>query len=310
MPPRHFYAHGKLLLSGEYLVLEGARALAIPTSMGQHLEIRPAGGRENLLYWETRDERDKLLMALTFETTDFRVLKKEGSLSHYLLQELLREARKRNPQFLAAPHPLKATAKLEFPLNWGLGSSSSLIWNIACWSATNPFELLFAVSDGSGYDIACAGASRPVVYQLSQGQPLWHEIDFNPPFAHQLFFVHLEKKQNSQQAVSSYRRLYKDTSLVTKISAITENMISCTSAAVFASLMEEHEDILAQLLHMEKVKTLLFPDFPGSVKSLGAWGGDFVMACSDMPVNQVIHYFKDKGFNTIISFEKMFFHRA
>ena len=32
-----FYSHGKLLLTGEYTILKGANALAIPCKMGQTL---------------------------------------------------------------------------------------------------------------------------------------------------------------------------------------------------------------------------------------------------------------------------------
>ncbi len=34
-----FYSNGKLLLTGEYLVLDGAKALALPTKMGQNLQV-------------------------------------------------------------------------------------------------------------------------------------------------------------------------------------------------------------------------------------------------------------------------------
>ena len=34
-----FYSNGKLLLTGEYLVLEGATALAVPTKFGQDLSV-------------------------------------------------------------------------------------------------------------------------------------------------------------------------------------------------------------------------------------------------------------------------------
>ena len=35
-----FYSHGKLLLTGEYLVLDGALALAVPCKLGQSLTVR------------------------------------------------------------------------------------------------------------------------------------------------------------------------------------------------------------------------------------------------------------------------------
>ena len=34
-----YYSHGKLLISSEYAVLDGAKALALPTKLGQRLEV-------------------------------------------------------------------------------------------------------------------------------------------------------------------------------------------------------------------------------------------------------------------------------
>ena len=41
MSTKVFYSHGKLLLTGEYVVLDGAKALAIPTNKGQYLTVKP-----------------------------------------------------------------------------------------------------------------------------------------------------------------------------------------------------------------------------------------------------------------------------
>jgi len=38
---RTFYSHGKLLLTAEYVILDGAKALALPTKFGQEMEISP-----------------------------------------------------------------------------------------------------------------------------------------------------------------------------------------------------------------------------------------------------------------------------
>ena len=47
---------------------------------------------------------------------------------------------------------------------------------------------------------------------------------------------------------------------------------------------------------------LAFKDFYGQTKSLGSWGGDFILASGD---NETPKYFKEKGYNTIIPFSKM-----
>ena len=66
--------------------------------------------------------------------------------------------------------------------------------------------------------------------------------------------------------------------------------------------MEEHEALLSSILKIEPVKQRLFPDFFGMMKSLGAWGGDFVLATGD---DKTISYFKSKGYPTVIPYSKM-----
>lgn len=41
------------------------------------------------------------------------------------------------------------------------------------------------------------------------------------------------------------------------------------------------------------------------VKSLGAWGGDFVLVSNDLDMDYVKKYFQSKGYNNIISFNDM-----
>ena len=50
-----YYANGKLLLTGEYLVLDGALALALPTKLGQSLTVEKTNG-DNLI-WESLDSK-------------------------------------------------------------------------------------------------------------------------------------------------------------------------------------------------------------------------------------------------------------
>ena len=61
---------------------------------------------------------------------------------------------------------------------------------------------------------------------------------------------------------------------------------------------------------LQTVKTQYFSDFEGSVKSLGAWGGDFALAASDMNESQISAYFSSKGFNTVISYRDMIYSPA
>ena len=50
---KEFYSNGKLLVTGEYVVLDGALALAIPTKFGQTMKVAPTTG--NVIHWKSYD---------------------------------------------------------------------------------------------------------------------------------------------------------------------------------------------------------------------------------------------------------------
>jgi len=304
---QHFYAHGKLLLSGEYFVLDGAKALALPTRFGQHLDVRQADSSKGWLFWESLDDKGNTLLSATFELKDFGILERTGEVPHYLLQDTLRAARNLRNDFLIQAVHINAVSRLEFSIGWGLGSSSTLIQNIASWARVDAFDLFFSVLEGSGYDIACATANHPIVYQLKNSRVVWNEIESIPLPLKNTVFVYLGKKQNSQQAVRQYRDNDHDPGLIKQISLITEKMISAKSTDEFISLMKRHEDILASALRLEKVQDAYFSDFPGAVKSLGAWGGDFVMALAENASFPAKKYFEEKGYPLHFSFEEIRF---
>ena len=55
-------------------------------------------------------------------------------------------------------------------------------------------------------------------------------------------------------------------------------------------------------LHIPTIKEELFPDYNGSIKSLGGWGGDFVMVTAR---ENTLTYFNEKGYDTILSYSEM-----
>jgi hypothetical protein len=59
---------------------------------------------------------------------------------------------------------------------------------------------------------------------------------------------------------------------------------------------------MSNILEMHTIKESLFPDFSGVIKSLGAWGGDFVLAIAKENPSD---YFKERGFKTIVSYKDM-----
>ena len=297
---KSYYSNGKLLLTGEYLVLDGATALAIPTVYGQSLMVDPTS--TGLLEWASKDELGVIWFSAVF-SSELEVQETNDAVVAQTLTEILKTAQKLNPAFLGNNPGLRITATLGFPRNWGLGTSSTLINNIAQWADVDAFKLLEKSFGGSGYDIAAAQVNSPLLYTRKKDRPIIEPVALNWDFKDQLFFVHLNRKQDSKEGIARYRALSETHEVThTRISQISLELPDCASRELFIDLMNEHETLLSNLLQLPTVKEALFQDFPGLVKSLGAWGGDFVLASGGADAMQ---YFRKKGYETIVPFSEM-----
>ena len=304
MSSKTFNSNGKLLLFGEYAVLDGAKSLALPCRLGQSLEIKPHRGSD--LIWEAYDENNNLWFEAQISLYDFSSVRTSDAKTSRFVQKLLKGAVRQNTEFLNKWNGFKSIHRLEFSRNWGLGTSSTVINNVAQWADVNPFHLHFSVSTGSGYDIACAAANGPIVYQLSEDQLDYSEVDFNPSFREHLYFVYLGNKTISSKGIALYsKEAKKRKSLANKISELTEEALQCEKLEDFRILAEEHEAIISKEIKLEKIKTSRFSDFPGTVKSLGAWGGDFILAITEEPWDYVKSYFTDKGCDTMFQYDDL-----
>lgn len=298
---KEFYSNGKLLLSGEYAILDGALGLAIPTSYGQSLQVTP--NTSGFLDWTSLDLNKNVWFSAKLDLTNLNVVATSDKSMANTLKTLLLEANAQNPLLLTDSEGYKIETHLTFPRNWGLGTSSTLINNLAQWARVDAYQLLWNAFGGSGYDIACAQTNSPLVYQLKNNKPKVESIAFDPYFKESLYFVHLNQKQSSKKAIANYREQQFDTSeLVKKITDLTRAMIGATTLSDFELFMDRHETVLSAILKMTPVKERLFPDYYGTIKSLGAWGGDFILATGD---EKSISYFKSKGYNTVIPYSKM-----
>ena len=300
MTSETYYSNGKLLLTGEYVVLDGALSLAIPTASGQYLKATTLD--EPLVIWKSFDYQGDIWFETIFSLEDLASGIKdlpEGKLKR--LFEILRATKLLNSDFLDSGCQIET--KLTFPQDWGLGSSSTLINNIATWAQVDPYKLLEQTFGGSGYDIACAGNNNPITYQLDNKQRTIMEVVFNPSFKDKLYFIYLNKKQNSRDGVVRYKTNTDDKSEIIKaVSNITNKLISSSHLNDFNKLIDLHEQLISSIIHQAPVKESLFSDFNGSIKSLGAWGGDFVLVTSD---DNPTPYFNRKGYHTVIPYSKM-----
>ncbi len=300
-----YYSNGKLLITGEYVVLDGALALALPTKFGQSLSIEPI--EERKIRWTALDHQEKQWFRQEFRFTGSELQEAEGNASPEVVQDLkkiLQEAHSLNPAIFSEDKGFKVTTQLDFPRDWGLGSSSTLINNIAQWFGIDAYKLLESTFSGSGYDIAAAQSDVPLTFQKTRSGNSVLASSFDPEFREELFFVYLNQKQNSRSSIAHYKDQPKDLleETVTKISAVTQSIITCTTLTEFKLLLEIHETLISKIINTPKIKTTLFPDFPGAIKSLGGWGGDFVLATGG---KQEKEYFRGKGYGTILSYEEM-----
>lgn len=298
--------HGKLLLTGEYFVLDGALALALPTRFGQHFSFQQAAQAQSF-FWKALNHEGEPWLEAHFDAKGW-LLESSDRKSGELLEQIFQYITRIHPGFWEEQTLSGIISCLDFPRFWGLGSSSTLIAALAQWANVNPFELLDATLGGSGYDIACAQTTQPLLFQRRNNQASFVELPYRPAFADSLLLVYLGKKQDSRQGIAHYRQMETDKEAwIKKISTLSLRFLQSQSPAELALVMEQHESSISEVLQLPKVKDLYFSDFEGAVKSLGAWGGDFVLACSTWPPARAKAYFHNKGFDTVLAYRELFF---
>ncbi|MEJ6764706.1 MAG: GYDIA family GHMP kinase [Flavobacteriales bacterium] len=291
---------GKLLITAEYYVVKGALALAIPTKFRQSLDFKY--NASNTLKWKSFDKKNDVWLNCEFQLSDFKIIKNKNIHSK-TLQSILISASKLNPDFLNESAGGTVSTHLDFCRKWGLGTSSTLIYNISKWAKINPYELLWANFKGSGYDIACASAKGPLLYKLENNIPIVKSVEYNPKYSENIFFVYLNTKQDSNIEIDKFFKRKITNSTINKLSDLTVKFVNSKTLLDFQNCIKEHENIISKTLEVKSVKNKYFKDYSGEIKSLGAWGGDFILAAG--PTNSR-NYFYNKGYKTVFNYKEMF----
>ena len=169
-----------------------------------------------------------------------------------------------------------------------------------------PFYIQKKVFGGSGYDIACAQKLNPITYQLSNQEPIVSDIVFTPKFHEHLFFVYMNQKQNSRTSIQNHY-LGANYNVIRSLDSLTNRFINSQNEIEFQNLMLKHENIISKLIGISPVQQTTFSDYDGAVKSLGAWGGDFVLACGPKTSKT---YFKAKRICSLYSLFRNHFHKV
>lgn len=296
-----YYSHGKLLLTGEYFVLDGARALGLPCKLGQSLEVKLSDQKG--ISWVSYDVKNERWFQKHYTIENITQIPTNNPRTiAETLQKILHVAYCKNP-FFFKEIAVECHTKLEFPRDWGLGSSSTLIHNIALWTGIDAYELLENSFGGSGYDIAAAKSKMAFIYQRYT-VPKSQEVELNWNFTDRVFFVHRNQKQDSKEGISRYRSKAKQTEKLHEINKLTQDFTHAKTLEQLEVAIEKHENLVATHIGLKPIKEELFPDYPYAIKSLGAWGGDFFMALGG---EKEKIYFREKGYITIIPYSEMVF---
>ena len=300
----NYYGHGKLLLTGEYAVLDGAKALSLPTRYGQTLTVKKT--RSSDLLWEAKDLNGETWFSSVISLYSFEAVKTTDEKISSHLCKILKNATRLNSEFLNKWAGFKVITTLDFDRSWGLGSSSTLTYLIAEWAEVNAMMLHWKISNGSGYDVATAMTGSPTIFFTTDEETSYTAVDWRPKFDNDLYFVHLGTKQDSSKAVKDYLKRGKARlKAVDVVSALTDEMEQVQDLATFEDICRRHNAAISEATGLTCIADDTFADYAlGVIKPLGAWGGDFVLA-SGSDASAVKAYFKGKGLDTVVSYKDM-----
>lgn len=288
MEHNQYIASGKLCLFGEYVVIRGSLALAMPLKFNQSLTVSTISASET--QWEA-SEKGLPWLKLRFNRS-FDLLSATNKAIAEQIRTLLLFINNRKP--LLEIRNRKFNFNLNFQRNMGLGTSSTLISLLSQWSQIDPYELMYQSFRGSGYDIPAGTQSHPYLYSISKR--LIKSVKIPNAIIQHLLFVYLGQKASTQDAINGFENKVTDIFLLEDMNNLVRSAATCKDISTWSLLMQESECLLSHLLDRQTVKNLLFPDYPFAIKSLGAWGGDFIMATFEGEAEEVKTYFKNKGF--------------
>jgi len=302
--PTTYHANGKLLLTGEYLVLHGAKAIAMPLNVGQRMVVSQSESSGFLQWRAFYDE--KLWFSCELNPISFLVQHTSHPEKAETLSQLFQTIKRLNPEF-ETKAGVQLSTTLEANPEWGFGSSSTLVSLLSQWAGVDPFALNELVFKGSGFDVASATADGPIFYIKNKPvQPIL--LDY--PFSDQLFLVYSGQKKKTAAAVGDFLKKKKVSDrLIFEVSRLSEEFADCREQHEFNRLIRKHEEIVGALVGQRPVKEQYFADFVGAIKSLGAWGGDFYLVSTVQPFSAVKKYFETKGLFTMLRWDDLILKR-
>ena len=292
-------ANGKLLLTSEYFILDGATGWAMPTQFGQSMTASPTNSTP---LWQAfcHDKTPWLETNLDFSN------KEPFSKETELLFQILEYIKTENPETFHQKIKHHFQLMIDFDKSWGLGTSSTFLALIADFFEIDAYKLNQTFFKGSGYDIACAFASEALLYtNLDLENRSIEPFPIAASIKPHLYFIYTGQKQNSREAIQYYRKLpNKEKEIaINDLNFITSELIRKQNYKDWIYFLKIHEDIVSKVLKLEKVGQNIAKELPFFSKSLGAWGGDFILCLADDEPQNIKNRIVQSGFETYFDYE-------
>lgn len=279
------------MLFGEYLVLNGSDCLAFPLKFGQTLSV----AKSDEIMWESYSKHGMWFSVSM--SNDFTILNTNNEGVAEVLKQLFIVIRAEKPDL---DFNQRFRAEANFELNWGLGSSSTLISLLSQWSGVETKKLLDASFGGSGYDVACATAKGPIIYANGKVKK---EVHLSESITDKLLFIYLGNKQNSREEIKRFKDRKVDRHHIDTMNTLISKALQTNEIEVFEQQLDQSEELISPIIGTTKLKQRLFADYPYSIKSLGAWGGDFFLATvRDLKTAKT--YFEEKGYDVLFTYQE------
>jgi len=294
------FSPGKLMLTSEYVAVDGALVLAVPTKLGQELFFTENNDQKSLIHWQAYHQ-NQLWLDAKIDYKNWEITETNNQKASEFILKVLKNVQSLSKIKFKSDVSYHLKTNLQFPSDFGLGSSSTLMSNLGEWAEINPFTLNEESLGGSGYDVAVAKEKSAILYSRFP-ERTYHKINFDPSFKDELIFIHLNQKQDTREGISHYKSKPTSTELINQYSELTKMIVESQNLEEFSQLMTIHEQKLSDFLGIPSVKEKYFQNCPSFVKSLGAWGGDFVLTSK---FGDYEAYFKSQGFDKIFSWNDL-----
>jgi len=292
----HYHSNGSFLLTGEYLVSQGSQAIVLPLKKGQSLVVKPI--QEDLLVWESIYDEETLFTAV-FSTDQIDIIESTDGEEALFVRTVLRTAMDHLASLASLPG-YSIQAVHNYPFHLDPGTRPALIAGVAAWFNINPFRLCRAIMQDSGYSIAGARSSQPILYEVVDASPDYKQIALNLSFTDNIYFVYTGGDKGLSGEREKIERAGNIPQLISKIREINKNIIQSGSLEDFEQALLEYEQLLSGVLDEKSYQERLFGGFSGVIKPLTSKSSEFLLVTWKGTMDELREYFA--GYNLLTLF--------